>query len=213
MKPSYRYYNADRGARFTSGDRKLTLRKNDLFRLELYEGHPCVIKDGVVYRVNDRLVSELKRRSETASVTKMAKARSEFLNLHGIDIERALVKNAAATVADLHGSSVVHAYANDQVYLTFDTSDYSDTPISVEFSINKQSVKVAAYSKQREPLTSWQALPVLNKAFSKFAKYLSTKYGVSIGKTVKGSATFANVQVSGKPFSGRTYSFSANWDF
>lgn len=214
MKPSYRYYNADKGARFTSGEQELVLRKNDLFRLELYQGHPCVIKDGVVYEVNKKLVSELTRRSEKASVTQVHKARSEFLNLYGIDIEKALVKNTKKLIDDLSGTDVQHKFVDSQAWLTFVTG-YDERPerIRVMFAFNGNSIGVSVYASSKEAFAGWKALPVLQVALRKFGKYLTEKFDLTISKPVVHTATYGNIRVAGKPFSGKTWSYSANWDF
>lgn len=211
-KPSHRYYTAERGAKFTSGDRVLVLRKNDLFRLSLLEGRPCVIKDGIVYSVNKRLVRELKRRSEDASVAQVADARIEFLNLYGIDIEKAIVKNTQSLVSKLDGTSTKHAFKNSTVWLAFDTSwDKLSHSVMVVVQVSSTSVQVAIHAPDKNTIGNWKALPLLELTLRKLSNYLSDKYGIEIGKPVARWATYGNVQVAGKPFSGRVLSYSANW--
>jgi hypothetical protein len=212
MKPSYRYYTADKGARFRSGQKELVLHKNDIFRLALYEGRPSVIKDGVVYGVNKRLVKELKDRSLAAAVGDSFKEQVEFLNVHGLDIEEALVKNTASIITALKGSEVRSFFKDETICIAFNTVyDRRPESIVVVYQMTKTSISVGAYCSSKEAVEGWSATPLLQRSFSKFAKYLTTKYGIETDKPKSHTATYGNVRVAGKPFSGRVFSYSSNW--
>lgn len=211
MKSTNRYYTEDRAARFRSGQKELILRKNDLFRLELFEGRPSVIKDGVVYFVNERLVKELKKRSEIASVQKLFKSRDEFFNLHGIDIEKAAVKNLSAAASLFEGTEVRHNFINHAVYFAFNTY-YDQLPesVTVVYELNSNSISLGVYCHSISP-SGWSALPKLRAQLIKFQSYLTSKYGLRFDKLKYSSATYGNIKVVERPFTGRVHKFSANW--
>ena len=212
MKPSYRYYTAERGAKFRSGEQELILRKGDLFRLEKYEGRLSVIKDGVVYGVDARLVGELKKRSEAASLAKTADARHEFLNRKGLDIDRVMVKNLMSVANTYKGVNVTHAFKNNTVFFAFNTSyDQRAEQVSVVFQVNTNAVAVMVLCHDNSSVDGWAAMPGLRKSLDKLQSYLKTKYGVSFDKIKYSAATYGNVTIAGKPFTGRIYIYAANW--
>jgi hypothetical protein len=211
--PKYRFYSAQRGAKLRSGEKELVLKKNDLFRLTTFDGRPSVIKDGVVYHIDKRLVGELKLRSSEASVSKIHAKKIEVLDLYGIDIEKALVKNLASLIKELDGSDVEHGFDKQSVWLSFTTKAYNrNEPIQVVFSMNGFSIGVALYYTHQEMLSGWKALPLIEKACRLFSKFVSSKFSLTANKLTKGSATVANVKVCGKYFSGRTTYFSTKWE-
>lgn len=212
MKPTHRYYTAERGAKFRSGDLELILRKNDLFRLELFEGRPSVVKDGVVYFVNPKLVAALKKRSEVANVAQLTKARIEFMNRNGLSIEKAIVKNTQSLVKDLKGTNVRHAFKDNAVWLAFDTV-FEELPhsVMVEVYFGTNSLHVAAYAPDLATIKNWPVLPRLSLIRKKLSKYLIEKYRLEIGKAVARSATYGNIRVAGKPYTGKVFSYAANW--
>jgi len=168
MKATHRYYTSERGAKFRSGDKELILRKNDLFRLELYENRPSVIKDGVVYFVSPRLVTALRKRSEVADVAKIAKARIEFLNRYGLTIEKALVKNTQSLVAKLAGKNLRHAFRNNAIWLAFDTVvEHLPHAVTDEVYVGSNNLQVAAYAPDKATLESWIGRPLMNQTVRK----------------------------------------------
>lgn len=212
MKPTHRYYTADRGAKFRSGGMELILRKNDLFRLELFEGRPSVVKDGVVYFVNPKLVAALKKRSEVADVAKLAKEKIEFLNRNGRSIERVIIKNTQSLIKDLKGTNIRHAFKDNAVWLAFDTV-FDELPHSVmiEVYFGANNLHVAAYAPDLATIKNWSVLPRLSLLCKKFIKYLVEKYNLEVSKVVTRSATYGNIRVAGKPYTGKILSYSANW--
>lgn len=212
MKPTTRFYTAERGVKFRSGAKELILRKHDSFRLMEYLGRPCVVKDGFVYAVDKTRLADLLARSVKASVDPNWSDSVEFLNLHGLDIESALVKNLQSLVNTLEGSSVLHSFSSNSVWFSFNTVfDSRPEPIQVVLNMHAHVVSIGAYCHSKQAVEGWEGLPMLEQTLQKFSKYLKTKYGLSISKPKSYFSTFGNVTVAGKPFSGVVRSYGSKW--
>lgn len=203
----HRTYMADRGAKLQSGPKVLIMRRPDQFQISTHQGEPCVIKDGVVYLVPKKLMPELRRRSELRKPIDDHKDRVMFLDVNGLDIEQALVKNLK--LKDKEGAK--HGFNNGTVYGMFPVRFKAGQAFAY-YKLTPYFVGLSIQAPPTFDVRGDKLLPELYKQAEKFAKYLKNKYGIKIGKFNATSATVANVgSPDGSPFTGRTYSYGANW--
>lgn len=200
--PSY-MYAYDKAVRLKSGDRQILLQKGDLFKFGEYKGYPSVVKDGVVYIVRADRVSELKRRSKRLKLTKPNAIHEAKFDVFGHEAAEALYRCAVP----LTKSDPDSDFANGYAYAKF-VKRLPKGEVTCFLKLNKHSASASVYSSF--DLGDWDFLPRFNQAIRKAVKALKVQ-----AKPFKVyTASFSNVKLpSGEPFSGKVYSYAANWSY
>lgn len=216
IRTEHRYYTSPRGARFRSGEKELVLRANDFFKLFLDKKRPYLVKDGVVYYVKPKLLPELKARSEIVQPTKDYKNRETLLDTKGIDVADALNKHLTKTLlpslTKYASGDVKHGVLNNRAFIEFPVR-VNQGSLVVGFFMTTNVLGFAVYAPSTWELSGWDLMPLLQQQARKFAKYLSTKEGITTSTFKFVKSRVSNVRTpSGAPFSGTLYSYLTNWD-
>lgn len=202
MLPSY-MYAADRTVRLKSGDRELLLKKGNLFKFGEHNGFPSVVKDGVIYIVRADKATELKRRSVKLKLTKANALQEAKFDVFGHEAAEAMYRAAQP----LTKSDPDHDFANGYAFAKF-VKRMPKGEVVCFLKINKHSLSASVYASF--DIGEWDFLPRFHSAIRKCVKAL--KIDADPFKVYR--ATFANIKLpSGESFSGRAYSYAANWRY
>lgn len=189
-----------------SGPKKLVLQNGDTFKLDRTD----VIVDGVMYAVDPRKVSELRRRSVKIKPSKAFQSKDEFLDLNAIDIAEKLVRSfrSRAYVKD-HRLKPYAVLGNAAIWFPY-RLDNIEIRLVVAFSLN--SVRLSAYYPPTASLQNFAEWEVLKVDFKKFLKWLSATYGLTMGRRKTTNSIVGGIRfIDGSIYSGKIKSYITGW--
>ena len=203
MKQTFRFFIADRVAKFTYPYRVLKLRKHDQFQLLAFEGRPVVVKDGIRWPIAKSMVAELKKRSIVASVDpEFASSVNQFDRLG-----HKFLKYMVSQAHKLTKEKVVSGFKNNTVFVKW-SPRLKQMGVTCAIVVRPDLLQAVLYS----PLDLNIASVPEFEALTRLAKHIASHMRED-GIGVRGFKSItAHARSVGTPwqeaFSGTIYSFA-----
>lgn len=174
------------------------LSQGDQFKIDMFQGHVVVVKDGFRYPVNPKLVKRLLDQSSAVRPSKLYQNAANSFQAFGHTLLRYVQLQASK-----FSNSVVSGFEDNTVYAKFD-----DNALMYVLRITQDTVAAQVYMPEKQQVKVLE----INTAIQKIAARMSSKFNCTISDFRQLTAHVGNVKVPwGGAFSGTIYSYAAKW--
>lgn len=207
MKMQSYVYMDDRPARMQSGDRVLRLVRGSQFRLSMYKGYPCVVRDGVIYIIRADLVKELKNRSRLVRPDKEVVEREKLFDVLGHE----MVGFVTQMARKLTKGQIDADFNNGVAYAKW-VQRAPTGEVTCALEVSATSVSAFIFKPNTLDLKGWDFFPKLQQVAKRLAQLVDSR-GVLTGRFSSGRSVVANIGVPwGGHFSGTVLSYYSKID-